>query len=183
MRRKLCVLPLLFLLLSCIEAAAQTTFSRKVIECHKRPGIEDRRLCRTITSPEYYESVLAGEKFELTTVQLDLNGDGRKELVVWESSWAGSSGGGLSVFSKTGTKLKRLIEADMTWSPILLLKTKHHGWFDIAYFQTGGGLDERFIVFQHNGKRYTVSKSLIKQPKGAVLIGRDWNRSVFGPLK
>lgn len=175
---------LLILPLCCVEASAQPTFSRKVIECHKPTTRgEDRRLCRTITASENYESDFVGGKFELTTVQLDLNGDGRKELVAWESSWAGTSGGGFWVFSKSGTRLKRLIETEMTWSPIILLKSKHRGWYDIAYLQTGGGVRERFINLRHNGKNYGVANSSTKQPRGTVLIGQDWNRSLFGPLK
>jgi hypothetical protein len=110
MLKKSCLLLLLLLPLSCFEIAAQSRFSRRVIECHKTTRRVDRRLCRTVTPPEYYESVLMGEKLSLTTVWLDLNRDGRKELIIWESSWAGSSGGGLWIFSKSGTRLKRLIE-------------------------------------------------------------------------
>ncbi len=183
MRKRYYFLLLLLLPSFSLELAAQTAFSRRVIECYKTARREDRRICRTITPPEYYESVLMAEKLKLTTVQVDLDGNGRKELVVWESSWAGSSGGGLWIFSKSGTRLKRLIEADMTWSPIILMKTKHKGWLDLAYLQAGGGVDELFITLRYNGKRYAVSRTMVNRPKGTVLIGRDWERSFFGPLK
>jgi len=158
--RKLCFIHLLTWVVMCSTVNAQAVFRHRTIKCHETTRRDERHLCRTITPPEYYESILMAERLTLTTVMLDLNRDGRKELLVWESSWAGSSGGGLWIFSLSGRRLKKLIEIDKTWSPIILLKTKHHGWFDLAYFQTGGGVDELFVTIRHNGKRYGVSKSM-----------------------
>jgi hypothetical protein len=173
-------LSLLILSFTCSDAAAQSRISRNVIRCDKAKLRINKQICRMVAPVVDYGAV---ERFTLTLVRLDLNADGRKELIAWESSWAGSSGGGLWVFARKGKHLKKLFDGDMTWSPILLLTTKHRGWSDLAYFQTGGGLDERFIVIRYGAGRYAVSATVIKAPPGAVLVRRDWRRSVFGPLK
>jgi hypothetical protein len=124
----------------------------KTIECPSASRQDDRVVCHAI------EPSASAEKFTLATVHVDLNGDGNKELVAWESSWAGSSGGGLWIFSRSGRRPKQLTAAEMTWSPIILLRSKHHGWSDIAYYQTGGGLDDMFLILRHNGKRVQTNR-------------------------
>jgi hypothetical protein len=71
---------------------------------------------------------------------------------------------------------------EQAWTPILVLKSKNNGWRDIAFQFGGGGIDWQYSVLQHNSKSYEVSKTQKKQPKGKLLIDKDWNQSVFGPI-
>jgi len=141
-------------------------------------------ICDTVVPQNdvYRQDSVTWDAFEVTVRHVDLNGDGKNEVVVWESSWAGTSGGGLWVLSKVGSRYRKILETDTTWSPVILLKSKTKGWNDLAYYVTGGGVESVFVTLRFNNSKYrgkTVSK---ETPRGKVLIGRNWGNSVFGPI-
>ncbi len=143
---------------------------------------EQRTVCNSVLPPGSIEDQVILDTFEITTAKIDLNGDHVDEVVVWESSWAGTSGGGLWVFSARGRRYTKLFETDMAWTPILLLPSFHNGWRDIAYHVTGGGVEPVFVTIESNGRGYADAVHTDKQPlEGDVLIGQGWHQTVFGP--
>ncbi len=158
-------------------------YSQQTISCHVARGSRDRRLCLAVAPNGYQDDWVTWEAFKITAARIDLNNDGRSEYVVWESSWAGSSGGGLWILEAKGNGFRKLFEGDTAWSPILLLDSNKTKWRKVAYLQAGGGLDELFYILRYNGGRYRAVESQATPPKGRVLIGKDWKRSVFGPMK
>lgn len=154
----------------------------RTLRCKDARGAS-RRLCDSVLPDSYKEDQVTNDAFEITASETDLNDDGIGELIVWESSWAGTGGGGLWFVSPEGERYKILFEARAgAWTPILILQTKHHGWRDVAYFQTGGGLEPAFVTVAHNGKSYVDRRSVNRdQPPGHVLIDKRWKQTVFGP--
>lgn len=142
----------------------------------------ERQLCEAV-SP--FNDDLADSPFPLEVEfgEVDLNDDGRAEFVVWESSWAGTSGGSLWILVHNAKGFQRVFETTMTWSPIIVLESSANSWKDIAFYQTGGGLTSGFKRVGHNGSEYRERSGIEDvAPKGNVLIGAKWQRSTFGPV-
>ena len=83
---------------------------------------------------------------------------------------------------KNGREYKKIFETEMTWSPIILLKSKTKGWNDLAYYVTGGGVEPEFVTLGFKNSKYRWKATNRETPKGKILIGRNWGNSVFGPI-
>jgi hypothetical protein len=150
----------------------------RAVRCKDASG-NDRRLCEFVGYRDDEETI---DEFELTISEIDLNGDSVKEVVAWESSWAGTSGAMLWILAIDRGHYRKLFESEMTWSPILVLPSKHHGWRDITYLVTGGGAKTVFVTITHNGRSYADGARVNrKQPLGQVLIEKKWTNTLFGP--
>ncbi len=162
----------------------------KKIKCAESRDADDKNICDVIIPPAYREDTVSMDGFEVTVKEVDLKGDKKNEKIVWESSWAGTSGGELWVLEHFKGNYRKLFETEMTWTPIIILNTSHNGWRDFAYLLTGGGVDPEFITVRNDGKSYKAGggKSYkrkdgqLDQPAGEVLIGKDWNQSILGPI-
>lgn len=159
---------------------AKGTFVPVEIKCKDAKDALAKGLCREVLRSN--RDLL--EDFEMTYAAVDLNGDEVSEFVVWESSWAGTSGGSLRIIERRGNRYKERFETQWAWTPILLLPTKHNGWRDIAFLQTGGGLPTTYVGIFNNGKAYTTidAPELTKdRPAGEIIIDANWQPSLFGP--
>jgi hypothetical protein len=90
---------------------------------------------------------------------VDLNGDGRKEAIVWaRDSWnCGSGGCGLDVFIDAPSGWRRLSTTPITRPPIEVLTTRTRGWRDLAAWVAGGGIPRPYEArLRFNGKRYEI---------------------------
>lgn len=73
---------------------------------------------------------------------VDLNGDGRREAVVWikdDRFYCGTGGCWLEVFKRTRTGWRHFANAGVARPPIKLLPTRTHGWRDLSEWQYVGG--------------------------------------------
>ena len=154
------VLLALFAFGSPVFSSAQAVSKIHTIRCYYSKDATDSRAINP-----YGNDVVSDKAFEVKTVKVDLNNDGRKEVVVWESSWAGTSGGSLWILTALHGRYKNLAGDDGGWSPVLLLSTTHKEWRDIAYYQSGGGVEEMFIILRFDGKRYSLRKSSTTPPQ------------------
>ena len=133
---------------------------------------------------------------------VDLNGDGRKEAVVWarDSNICGTSGCSLDIFVHDKSGWRDSIDVGTTRPPIKILPTRTHGWYDLSSWQFGGGIEHPYEAWwRFNGRSdYDSSRTKWKVPKrihGRVII-KDANiplfpskchrteeaTSVFGPM-
>jgi hypothetical protein len=117
---------------------------------------------------------------------VDLNGDGRPELLVWvpTASYGGTSGYPLLIFRQERQRLMLLSRIEPVWTPLVISDSSRRGWRDIIMLAGGGGEEMRYVVFQHNGKYYSDNFREIRgeRIRGRWLIGKVWDMSVFGPL-
>lgn len=159
--------------------------------CSKARESDEIKLCNAVLPKDDFYRIdsVSWETFEISHTSADLNNDGRKEVIAWQSSFAGTSGGSLWVFEKKGERFHQLYENDSTWTPIVKLPVKNGKWHSIAYLQAGGGVKTEFIgVGMTKGKYTTVGQKPVElndesgMPKGEVLIGKAWEQSTFGPM-
>jgi hypothetical protein len=152
--------------------------------CEKIKNNDERSLCEAIIKDQDLTDQALIGKFVYASRRVDLNSDGRDEVVVWSPTQdlGGTSGYPIIIFSQTANGYKKLWDIDQAWTPILVLKSKSHGWRDIAFQQGGGGAEWLYLISRYDGKSYKIEKDQKKQPKGKILIDKDWNQSVLGPI-
>jgi hypothetical protein len=111
---------------------------------------------------------------------VDLNGDGRKEVVVLliGPDVCGSGGCSLLVLAPEKTGYRVLADC-VTNPPVRILSTVSHGWHDIAVFVQGGGiLDGYEAELRFDGKTYpedpeSVPRTVGKKPPGRTIISSE----------
>lgn len=145
---------------------------------------EDRRLCIRIVTDIGLDLGFNFEGFTYISRAIDLNGDGRPEIVVRVPApphIGGTSGYPGFIYSRDGGELRKVMD-EGGWTPIIRLGSRTKGWNDIAVQIGGGGAAWEFEIFRYNGKIYKHSRYQVKQPAGEILIEKDWAGSFFGPL-
>lgn len=153
------------------------------IKCKEAISKDDKAICSSVTPPELRKDRTLADAFEVIYAPVDLAGDGGAELVVWESSDAGSSGGQLWVLKKHGGEYAKLFDTEMAWTPLVELPTSTNGWKDLAYMTAGGGVRPFFTIVSYDGKAYrNTDKTLQEQPQGDLLLDQNWQPSTFGPI-
>lgn len=145
---------------------------------------DERSLREAIRQIESTPDALLGDDFKYIAKRVDLNGDGRSEVVVWipEADMGGTSGYPILVLSRTKTGYRKLLDIDQGWTPVIVLKTKHGQWRDIAYQVAGGGARPRYFIYGNNDSIYRFRRAQIKRPAGESIIQKDWNQTTFGPI-
>jgi hypothetical protein len=116
----------------------------------------------------------------------DLNNDQKDEVLVWAAccGYGGTGGYHLLIFTNDNAQLKLLTKIAHVWMPLIIQKTKHHGWHDIVFQQGGGGAELEYVVSQYTGKGYTDDKLpnvMRKQIKGKWLVGKQNVMTIIGP--
>lgn len=181
------VLKLVFIsaTLFCLGLLAPDTRAQSKVrfKCKDARSNLEKSICNTVTPAAYREDTVLWDSFELTVRQIDLNGNGPREVVVWESSWAGTSGGSFWVLAKKGKKYRKVLETDTSWTPIILLKSTTNRWNDIVYYVTGGGVEPVYVTMAFKRSKYLWKSTSKNIPKGKTLIGKNWSSSVFGPIE
>ena len=74
---------------------------------------------------------------------VDLNGDGRREVLVYVAGGnrnCGTGGCGLTVLQSNGSKWRVVSETSIGWIPIRILRTGGRGWRDLGVTVAGGGV-------------------------------------------
>ena len=115
---------------------------------------------------------------------MDLNGDGRAEVLVWVPTreWGGTGGYPLLIFSRYGTGYRFIWSYDQAWSPVVVLNTKRHGWRDLAVTIGGGGDPMRLVVFRFDKGGYTNEFEALgsRRPQGRWLFTGTRTDTTFG---
>jgi len=152
--------------------------------CRKIKIEAEHLLCKAIVDDQDLGEQALTSEFIYTTKRVDLNGDGRDETIVWipTPDLGGTSGYPILIFTQTGDHYQKVWDIDQAWTPILVLKSKSNGWRDIAFQYGGGGASWHYAIFKYNKKSYKLRKTQRQEPKGEMLIDKDWNRSIFGPV-
>ena len=153
-------------------------------DCQKTKNKDERLLCAAIIKVFDIKDAVMLNDLSFVSRRVDLNGDGRNEVLVWipATNWGGTSGYPIIVFSQKRSGYQKLWDVEQGWSPIILLKSKTNGWRDIAYQVGGGGAEWQYVIAKYNGKTYKDKNYQEKQPEGDFLIEKNWKSTVFGPI-
>jgi hypothetical protein len=106
----------------------------------------------------------------------DLNGDGRREALVWISARGicGTGGCHLGLFRKAKVGWTLISWVPTTRPPVRVLASKTKGWNDLGVLEAGGGIPTPYEgKLRFDGKRYDISfsnRKTVKGAKGRVLI-------------
>jgi hypothetical protein len=164
------------------QGKAELTGQPQMVKCSAAESKEAAQICATIMKDLDISDASTTVAFEITIRPADLNSDGENEIVIWESSWAGTSGGMMWILGPTSNGYRKLFKTEMAWSPIVMLKSRSHGWCDLTYFVSGGGVQPHFVIVRHNGRQYDeVDLARAIKPEGIILIDKNWHQSTFGP--
>lgn len=119
---------------------------------------------------------------------VDLNDDGKEEVVVYviSQSLCGTGGCLTLVLAPQQSSFRIVSKITITRPSIRVLKTKSHGWHDLAVFVAGGGIQPGYEAdVPFNGKTYATNPSippahrLSPQSAGRVVIS---DSAAFTPL-
>jgi hypothetical protein len=93
---------------------------------------------------------------------VDLNGDGKPEVIVYlkGSSWCGSGGCTTLILTPKGLSYKLVTKVTITRLPIRVLTSKSNGWHDLSVRVQGGGVSHAYEAkLSFNGITYPSNPS------------------------
>jgi len=94
---------------------------------------------------------------------VDLNGDGKKEAIVYlvGRTWCGSGGCPTLVLVRNSASWKLLQYITITRPPIRVLSSTSHGWHNISVWVQGGGIHPGYEAeLSFDGKTYSGNPSV-----------------------
>jgi hypothetical protein len=110
---------------------------------------------------------------------VDLNGDGKKEAVVYlmGREWCGSGGCITLILARDRVSWKIVGHITITRPPIRVLSSTSHGWHDIGVWVQGGGILPGYeAAISFDGKTYPGNPSV---PPARRLSGRVAGKTVI----
>jgi hypothetical protein len=114
---------------------------------------------------------------------VDLNGDGKREAIVYlmGRGWCGSGGCNTLILTGDGRPWKVLSSITITRPPIRVLSSKSHGWHDISVWVQGGGIRPGYeAALSFNGKTYSENPSV---PPARHLYGKVAGKIVIPSME
>lgn len=101
--------------------------------------------------------------------RVDLNGDGRREVLVYLLGpfFCGTGGCTAMLFTETPDGYELVSTFSTSRPPFLIAARMSNGWSDIIYRQSGGGVPAAFVRFSWDGKRYLETERLPGDPEPA----------------
>lgn len=111
-------------------------------------------------------------------VSVDLNGDGRSELVVYADGPENCRSGGcdLYILTPSGEGYRQVMDASVSRLPIRLLKTSSHGWRDIGVMVAGGGITTAYEArLRFDGRNYPENPTVppataLRHTEGQIIL-------------
>jgi len=108
--------------------------------------------------------------------RIDLNGDGRDEVLVYPlgSIFCGSGGCNLLLFTGTQDGLSLVGAFSISRTPVIVSEQKSGGWNDLFKPESGGGAKASYVRYAFDGKQYVEKERRPGDPAPAgtrVLAG------------
>jgi hypothetical protein len=119
---------------------------------------------------------------EYSAAYVDLNGDGKEEIIVHiiGRSWCGTGGCHTLIIEPTNASFDVISEISITRPPIRVLKRSSHGWKNLTVWVEGGGILPGYEAeLRFDGKTYpenpTVSpaKPLSGKVSGKIVVSES----------
>ncbi|MEP3755958.1 MAG: hypothetical protein ABJM58_04570 [Alteripontixanthobacter sp.] len=110
---------------------------------------------------DYVQSDLEIASFR--SAEVDLNGSGGTEIVIYatDQKWCGSGGCTLFILERTSEGYRSVGRTTITNLPIEVMDNSHHGWRDLAVTVRGGGAMPPYVaVLPFDGKTYAANPSM-----------------------
>lgn len=123
------------------------------------------------------EAGAATGKGRYVYARVDLNGDGKDEVLVYTlgSVFCGTGGCDLLVFAPAGDGYTLVNDFPITQNPVVLSESRTAGWKDIYRHETGGGAPSSYVRHVFDGKRYVEKERAPgkQAPAGRRIFDKD----------
>jgi hypothetical protein len=113
--------------------------------------------------------------------KVDLNGDGKPEVLVYyvAEKWCGTGGCRFFVGQMRGKSYKVIGRIIITHMPVIISDKKTRGWQDFILYASGGGLTPHYCVYEWQGNKYDDKGPAIKA--GQTINGRSFISNELKP--
>lgn len=118
---------------------------------------------------DFVESWSGQKRIEFKENQIDLNGDHKKEALVYlrDKNYCGADGCNLLILTPFRNSWKIVSTITLVKQPIWLLSTKNHGWHDISVNVVGiGNSGKTEVALYFNGISYPENPTLLLARNG-----------------
>jgi heat shock protein HslJ len=109
--------------------------------------------------------------------RVDLNGDGRDEVLVYllGSIFCGTGGCDLLLFTKGQSGYSLINKFPISRLPVIVSAEKNKGWHDLIRPESGGGAKASFVRHAFDGKRYVKRERMAadKPPEGRSYLAGE----------
>ena len=134
-----------------------------------------------LSLPEFllkYLKLHPGETVRYFDAAVDLNSDGKQEVLVYVvgQNWCGSGGCPLIILTPEGSSYRVVTKTTVTQTPIRVLDGSSSGWRNLGVGVSGGGIPGYEAELRFDGKSYPQNPTLLPARKtngnlpGRVLI-------------
>lgn len=118
---------------------------------------------------------------------VDLNGDGKDEVLVYTlgSFFCGTGGCSLLLFTEGTDGYTLVNNFPISRLPVIVLDEKTNGWNNIAKLESGGGAPATYVTYTYDGKKYVESGRVPADevPRGESYLTGDLEFSKGIPLE
>jgi heat shock protein HslJ len=150
------------------------------------PALED---AVRVAEPDYTRAVvdITGREARYVYGRVDLNGDGRKEVLVllMGSIFCGTGGCNLLLFSESGDGYTLINDFPRSRLPVIASPRETAGWHDLIRLETGGGAAPSYVRHAFDGKTYVEQERLPAEPppEGTRLLDGSYGYDTGFPLE
>ena len=102
------------------------------------------------------------EQTNYKSVEIDLDGDNKKDALVLLQGmyWCGTGGCSMVVFQGTETGFRFVDQIPLVREPVLVSETRTQGWRDIIVRVSGGGIKAKDVLLRFSGSTYPSNPSM-----------------------
>ena len=142
-------------------------------------------------SPDFTKAMVAVDNQLARYIysRVDLNGDGRDEVLVYllGSIFCGSGGCNLLVFTGTGTgdEYALVNTFPISRTPVIVSAETTNGWNNLVRPESGGGAEASYVTHTFDGERYVESErvSADTAPEGTRVLAGEFTFEDGIPLE
>jgi len=104
--------------------------------------------------------------------RIDLDGNGREEVVVYLTSSCGTGGCSMLILRTMGNDYSLISRHTVVNNPVIVSTTKTNGWRDIILYVAGGGAKLSYNILKFDGSAYPPNPSTAPElPSGTIVSG------------
>ncbi|MBM3163127.1 MAG: META domain-containing protein [Chlorobi bacterium] len=130
------------------------------------------------TAPDYTREIVGETKARYASERVDLNGDGREEVLVYLMGpfFCGTGGCTLLVLGEAPEGGYAVVsDFPITQLPVIVSDGKSNGWNDIWRKEAGGGAKAAYVRHAFDGRRYVKKERIpaAKAPEGKLCLAGE----------
>lgn len=138
-------------------------------------------------SPDYKKDVIGKDKATYVYSFVDLDGDGKDEVIVYlmGSIFCGTGGCSMMLFTGGEDGYRLVKNFTLARTPVVVFPNKNNGWNDIWKMESGGGAKAVYVRYSFDGTKYVEKEraSTERIPEGTVCLAGEFDYKGGVPLE